>query len=66
MVLPDSDVPLLTREVLYTALTRARHGVVVVGAAALLTLGASRGIDRMSGLADKLARLARSPGSTAR
>jgi exodeoxyribonuclease V alpha subunit len=58
LVLPEIDVPLLTREVVYTALTRARHGVVVVGDPALLTLAVSRTLDRTSGLAKKL----RSPG----
>ena len=54
LVLPEIDVPLLTREIVYTALTRARHGVVVVGDPALLTLAVSRTLDRTSGLAKKL------------
>ena len=58
LVLPEIDVPLLTREIVYTALTRARHGVVVVGDPALLTLAVSRTLDRTSGMANKL----RAPG----
>ncbi|MEO8213214.1 MAG: AAA family ATPase [Myxococcales bacterium] len=55
LILPEVDVPLLTREVLYTAMTRARHGVVVVGDASLFNLGASRSLQRSSGLVQKLA-----------
>jgi exodeoxyribonuclease V alpha subunit len=56
LVLPERDLPLLARELLYTALTRARRGVVVVGRRALLERGAARPLDRASGLADRLAR----------
>src|SRR6185436_11783337 len=31
LVLPDDDTPLATRELVYTALTRARHGVAIIG-----------------------------------
>ena len=37
VVLPPEPTPLLTRELLYTAVTRARHEVVVCGAARLVT-----------------------------
>jgi exodeoxyribonuclease V alpha subunit len=50
LVLPPRDTPLLSREILYTALTRARHGAIVVGDPALLVLGASRPRPRSSGL----------------
>ena len=53
--LPEVDVPLLTREIIYTAMTRARSGVVVVGDPALLALGARRRSMRSSGLSRKLA-----------
>ena len=56
LILPSGDGPLLTREILYTALTRARHGVVIVGNLALFTLGASRKLERASGLGERLAR----------
>jgi exodeoxyribonuclease V alpha subunit len=32
LVLPERDLPLLSRELVYTALTRARQSAVVVGA----------------------------------
>jgi exodeoxyribonuclease V alpha subunit len=54
LVLPDVDVPLLTREVVYTALTRARRSVVVVGDPALLELAITRSRSRTSGIAAKL------------
>ena len=47
-----ADVPpehaLLTREVLYTGITRARQSVVVVGHRAVMQAGAQRSIDRES------------------
>jgi len=54
LILPSVDVVLLTREILYTALTRARRGVVVAGDPALFALGVSRRLGRASGLAAKL------------
>jgi exodeoxyribonuclease V alpha subunit len=57
LVLPDRDLPLLSRELLYTALTRARRGVVVVGRRALLEQGAARPLDRASRLATRLTRV---------
>jgi exodeoxyribonuclease V alpha subunit len=57
LVLPDRDLPLLSRELLYTALTRARQSAVVVGRADLLALAAGRPLERASGLAARLAAL---------
>jgi len=55
LLLPDAPLPLLTRELLYTALTRARHSVVICGNADVLTAGVATSLTRSSGLADKLA-----------
>ena len=54
VLLPDEDLPLLTRELLYTAVTRSRRSVVIVGAQALLEAAAARQVRRFSGIADKL------------
>lgn len=54
IVLPDDDVPLLTRELLYTAVTRARTSVVLCGSRAAVHNGASRPALRNSGLADRI------------
>ncbi len=51
LVLPETDVPLLSREILYTALSRARRGVVVIGDPDLFALGAGRTLTRTSGIA---------------
>ena len=51
LVLPEQDHPLLTREILYTALTRARRSVTILGDPALLALGAARPLQREGGLA---------------
>jgi len=57
LVLPDRDTPVLTREILYTAVTRARQKVVLAGGAELLALGAGRTIRRASGLGETLWRV---------
>jgi exodeoxyribonuclease V alpha subunit len=53
-VLPETDMPLLTREWLYTALTRARRSVLIVGTPALLTCAVTRRVERYSGIREKL------------
>jgi exodeoxyribonuclease V alpha subunit len=57
LILPEIDLPLLSRELIYTAVTRARRSIVVVGARALLTQAIARPLPRSSGLAERLAAL---------
>ncbi|MDQ6782934.1 MAG: exodeoxyribonuclease V subunit alpha, partial [Actinomycetota bacterium] len=54
VVLPEPGSPLLTRQLLYTAVTRARHGVTVVGSEAAIRTAVDTRIARASGLADRL------------
>mgnify|MGYP000862452582 CR=1 FL=1 len=54
LVLPLEDSPLLTRELLYTALTRARSGAALIGPKALLLAAAARTATRSTGLASRL------------
>jgi exodeoxyribonuclease V alpha subunit len=54
LLLPPSASRLLTRELLYTAITRARQGLLVVGAAEAVRVAVNRRIARASGLADRL------------
>lgn len=54
LVLPEVDLPLLTRESLYTAVTRSKRSVTILGNPELLKLGVSRRVQRFSGIADKL------------
>jgi exodeoxyribonuclease V alpha subunit len=54
LVLPDVDIPLLTRELIYTAVTRARRSVALVGGHELLARAVSRSVERHSGIADAL------------
>ncbi|MBX2810878.1 MAG: exodeoxyribonuclease V subunit alpha [Myxococcales bacterium] len=54
LILPEADLPLLTREIIYTAITRARHEVQVVGSKELLTRGLRRQASRISGLSKHL------------
>jgi exodeoxyribonuclease V alpha subunit len=49
-LLPAGDHPLLTREILYTAVTRARQGVVLIGPREILNLALQRSISRLSRL----------------
>jgi len=62
LVLPDRDLPLLSRELLYTAVSRCRSGVVIVGDPAMLAAGIGRKAERYSGVADELAKRARPGG----
>jgi exodeoxyribonuclease V alpha subunit len=55
LVLPETDIPLLTRELIYTAVTRARRSVLIVGDQDLLARAVSRRIERYSGIAERLA-----------
>jgi len=54
LILPHEDLPLVTRELLYTGVTRARTGVVICGSKAVLTTGAKRGALRHSKLGARL------------
>jgi exodeoxyribonuclease V alpha subunit len=55
LVLPREDLPLITRELIYTGMTRARRGVAIVGPAKVLVAGGKRVAARHSGLAGRLA-----------
>lgn len=54
LILPPQPNPLLTRELIYTAVTRARAGVTVWGSEATLAAAIGRRVVRDSGLADRL------------
>lgn len=54
VLLPETDLPLLTRELLYTAVTRAKRSVWLLGDRDLLARGIQRRIERFGGLADRL------------
>jgi len=57
VALPEAPSPLLTRELVYTAITRARVGVTVVASEAALRSAMQRSISRSSGLGERLVRL---------
>jgi exodeoxyribonuclease V alpha subunit len=54
-ILPDSDVPLLTRELIYTGLTRARSQVDLWWNEPVFASAVARRAQRTSGLRDLLA-----------
>jgi exodeoxyribonuclease V alpha subunit len=55
LVLPEQEIPILTREILYTAVTRSRKSVVIVGAKSLFASGVRNELERFSGIFERLA-----------
>jgi exodeoxyribonuclease V alpha subunit len=54
VVLPGPESPLLTRELLYTAVTRARKELIVAGSEAAIRAAVARPVARASGLGRRL------------
>ncbi|MDO8431517.1 MAG: exodeoxyribonuclease V subunit alpha [Candidatus Binatus sp.] len=50
IVLPEKSIPILTRELIYTAVSRARKSVIVVGDEARLAEAIAAPVERFSGL----------------
>ena len=56
LILPERDLPLLSRETIYTAVSRARRSCVIFGSADLLEKAIARPVERFSGLAEAIER----------
>ena len=54
VLLPGPDSPILTRELLYTAVTRARESLILVASEASIRAAVARPVARASGLARRL------------
>ncbi len=54
LILPDRESPVLTRELIYTGITRAREGVEIWGREEIFRAAVSRRIERASGLREAL------------
>jgi exodeoxyribonuclease V alpha subunit len=54
LILPEKDYPVLTRELFYTAITRARRNISIWGTEKVVRAAVSRKIERTSGLRDAL------------
>ena len=54
VILPETDMPVLTRELIYTAITRAKLHVTIWGSDKVLGKALSRRIERRSGLREAL------------
>jgi exodeoxyribonuclease V alpha subunit len=54
IVLPDRDNPVLSRELVYTAITRAKKEVAILAEQEILQAALGRSIERVSGLAGML------------
>ncbi len=63
LVLPEPDSQLLSRELLYTGVTRARHTLIVAGSEESVRLAVARPAGRASGLRDLLWEPGSAPGS---
>lgn len=59
LLMPSIDSPLLTRELVYTALTRARQSVTVVADQQMLSAALRRRVQRSSGLRESLRQASR-------
>jgi exodeoxyribonuclease V alpha subunit len=55
LILPEKKIPLLTREVVYTALTRARRSATILGTEEVLIEAAGEKVERYSALSRLLA-----------
>jgi exodeoxyribonuclease V alpha subunit len=55
VVLPEQPSRVVTRELLYTGITRARQQVTIVGPRAVIEAAITTPIRRATGLADRLA-----------
>jgi exodeoxyribonuclease V alpha subunit len=54
IVLPEKPIEVLTRELIYTAVSRSRTSVVIVGDESTLKQAIATRAERFSGLADRL------------
>ncbi|NGP88013.1 exodeoxyribonuclease V subunit alpha [Fodinibius halophilus] len=54
LVLPDSDSKVLSRELIYTAITRSRTAISILGDQSVLRAGIEKRLQRASGLQDRL------------
>jgi exodeoxyribonuclease V alpha subunit len=54
IVLPEKPVAVLTRELIYTAVSRSRTSVVIIGDESVLSNAIATRVERFSGLADRL------------
>jgi exodeoxyribonuclease V alpha subunit len=58
LMLPSRESRVVARELLYTAVTRARERLVIVSGEAILRQGVASGVRRDSGMAARLAEIA--------
>lgn len=52
--LPERPNRILSRELLYTAVTRAKHAVVIIGSSEVIDAALARRVERVSGLTERL------------
>ena len=55
LILPDQEIPILTRELIYTGVTRSKQSVTIVGSRDILKAGVRQKMARFSGIAERMA-----------
>jgi exodeoxyribonuclease V alpha subunit len=55
VIMPKNDIPIMTREILYTAVSRARKSVILVGSKTVIEAGLARKVERYSGVPEHFA-----------
>lgn len=53
VIFPENDSPLLVKELIYTAITRAKHSIRIVSSEAIFKSAVSRQVERYSGLIER-------------
>jgi len=61
LVLPDQSIPLVVRELIYTAVTRSRKSTVIFGSRDVLGEGVRRRAERFCGLGERLRSMGAAP-----
>ena len=56
LLMPERDIPILSREIMYTAVSRARRSITVMGSRSVVEAAVARKIERYSGVREHLER----------
>jgi len=54
LIFPENETPVLTRDLFYTAVTRTKEKIQIIGSEKIISYAVSRSIERRSGLKDML------------
>ncbi len=57
VIMPEQEIPLLSREILYTAVSRARNSVIIAGAESIIRAATASAMERYCGVREQLTAL---------